>query len=54
LASAIQKKYGIKPQLVQSGGGVFEVYLDGKKIFSKKETGRFPSNEEILEVIGEK
>jgi selenoprotein W-related protein len=34
-------------ELIPSSGGVFEVTLDGKLIFSKKETGRFPENEEI-------
>lgn len=54
MAKAIENKYGVKPQLIKSGGGVFEVTVDGKKIFSKKETGRFPENEEILETIGKK
>jgi selenoprotein W-related protein len=51
LAKAIEKKYGIKPQLVKSGGGAFEVTVDGKKIFSKKETGRFPDPEEVFKAI---
>jgi selenoprotein W-related protein len=34
-------------ELVPSGGGVFEVSRDGKVIFSKKATGRFPEWEEI-------
>jgi selT/selW/selH-like putative selenoprotein len=32
-------------------GGVFEVVLDGKLIFSKKALGRFPENAEILEMV---
>lgn len=42
---------GAKSELVPSGGGVFEVTVDGRKIFSKKELGRFPENGEILSVI---
>jgi selenoprotein W-related protein len=34
-------------EIVPSGGGVFEVDLNGDRIFSKKETGRFPEFEEI-------
>ena len=34
-----------------SSGGVFEVAVDGTLIFSKKESGRFPSNEEILAAL---
>jgi selenoprotein W-related protein len=51
LAKAIEHKYRVKPHLVKSGGGAFEVIVDGKKIFSKKETGRFPEHEEILKAI---
>jgi selenoprotein W-related protein len=54
LAKAIEKKCGIKTQLIPSSGGVFEVIMDGNKIFSKKDTGRFPTNQEILEIIGNK
>jgi len=51
LAKAIEKKFGIKSKMIKSGGGVFEVSVDGDKIFSKKQTGRFPGNQEIIEAI---
>jgi selenoprotein W-related protein len=38
-------------KLVPSGGGVFEVSVNGKKIFSKKETGQFPDPEAILKAV---
>ena len=34
-------------KLVPSGGGAFEVTVDGKKVFSKLELGRFPAYQEI-------
>lgn len=34
-------------EIIPSSGGVFEVTLDGKIIFSKKSVGRFPTDEEI-------
>jgi selT/selW/selH-like putative selenoprotein len=34
--------------LRRSGGGVFEITVDGRLGFSKKATGRFPSDEEAL------
>jgi len=37
--------------MIKSGGGLFEVIVDGNKIFSKKETGRFPEHKEVLESI---
>jgi selenoprotein W-related protein len=37
--------------LVPSDGGRFEVSIDGKKVFSKLETGRFPEYQEIRKHI---
>jgi selenoprotein W-related protein len=53
LAAAIDKEFQIQPKLIESGGGVFEVTVDGKLIFSKKELGRFPEDEEILSKLRE-
>jgi selenoprotein W-related protein len=36
-------------EIVPSGGGVFEVDLNGQRIFSKRELGRFPEFDEISE-----
>jgi selenoprotein W-related protein len=33
--------------LIPSDGGRFEVSINGKQVFSKLETGRFPEYEEI-------
>jgi selT/selW/selH-like putative selenoprotein len=38
--------------LKQSGGGVFEITVDGVLAYSKKATGRFPSEEEVLRTLG--
>jgi selT/selW/selH-like putative selenoprotein len=37
--------------LRRSGGGVFEITLDGRLGFSKKAAGRFPSDEEALRAL---
>ena len=37
--------------LISSGGGVFEIVLDGKLIFSKKAINRFPEKGEIVRII---
>ena len=37
--------------LIEGSGGVFTVVVDGKLIYSKKETGRFPNEGEITELI---
>jgi len=42
---------GIDCGLVASGGGVFEVTVDGKLIFSKKQLGRFPDDGEVVKLL---
>jgi selT/selW/selH-like putative selenoprotein len=33
---------------VRGGGGIFDVTVDGRRIYSKQQTGRFPESEEVL------
>jgi selenoprotein W-related protein len=37
--------------LIPSSGGVFEVQVNGRTIFSKKETGRFPTPGELIRAL---
>lgn len=39
--------------LIPSGGGRFEVKVDGKQIWSKKETKKFPEYEQIAGALPE-
>ena len=41
----------LDPKLVASHGGVFEISVDGELIFSKRSTGRFPDDGEVLRLI---
>jgi len=41
----------IDTKLISSGGGVFEVTLDGELIYSKKALDRFPEEGEIETLI---
>ena len=36
-------------ELIPSSGGVFEVNVNGEKIYSKKETGEFPDHDLIIQ-----
>jgi selT/selW/selH-like putative selenoprotein len=38
-------------RLRKSGGGVVEIIVDGKLAYSKKATGRFPTDEEVLGAV---
>ena len=40
-----------KVELIPSSGGVFEVTVNGEKIYSKDETGLFPDTEEIIKIM---
>jgi selT/selW/selH-like putative selenoprotein len=37
---------------VRGSGGIFEVSVNNKRIFSKHEEGRFPTEAEIVSLIG--
>ena len=46
------QRYGADVELVPGVGGVFEITVDGRLMFSKKQTGRFPTDEEVIAVGG--
>ncbi len=44
------EKYGkdaVQFELIPGDGGVFDVVVDGERVFSKKEARRFPAYQEI-------
>ncbi|HBZ72166.1 MAG TPA: hypothetical protein DEP35_21520 [Deltaproteobacteria bacterium] len=54
LAAAIRKRFAIDATLVRGHNGIFDVWVDGERIFSKNETGRFPEEDEILLLIAKR
>lgn len=51
MAETIENEFGVSSELIKSGGGEFIVTVDGNRIFSKKEVGRFPEHDEIVEQL---
>ncbi len=51
LRDTLSNLFGIESELIESGGGVFEVRLNNNLIFSKKQLGRFPKEGEIENFI---
>ena len=51
LRESIERQFGIKAELVKGTGGVFEVSVNDNLLFSKKELGRFPDENEIEDLI---
>jgi selT/selW/selH-like putative selenoprotein len=48
----LEERYGAEVELVPGVGGVFEITVDGRLLYSKKQTGRFPTDEEIVALGG--
>ena len=44
----MREQLGAEVSLIASGGGVFEVVVDDQLVYSKKETGEFPNEEQLL------
>lgn len=53
LEEYLKGKHDVEIELISSGGGVFEVSLEDKLIFSKKSLGRFPEHSEIDDLINQ-
>ena len=47
LAEELQTAIGMKANLIPGSKGVFDVIVDGKLVFSKYKTGRFPRQGEV-------
>ena len=47
----IRQETGVAVELVKGDRGVFDVRVDGRLVFSKKASGRFPTNTEIVDLL---
>ena len=52
MAALLKKHHGIDAELIGSTGGVFEVIVDGQLVYSKKATGEFPDEQQLLSQLG--
>ncbi|SVD26638.1 uncharacterized protein METZ01_LOCUS379492, partial [marine metagenome] len=46
----LEETHEAEVSLVESGNGVFEITIDGSLVFSKKKEGRFPHEQEVMEL----
>ena len=51
MAAELKSDLGLESELVASSGGVFEISVDGKLVFSKKDLDRFPEDGEVVRLI---
>ncbi len=49
----MRNTFDAEVELLASSGGVYEVVVDGKRIFSKKMLNRFPDDGEIVALAQE-
>ena len=48
MAAKLKDNFGADAILIEGGGGEFEVTRDGALIYSKKQTGEFPNEDELI------
>ena len=51
LKESIEAKLKIPARIRLGGPGALDVFVDKQKIYSKKQTGRLPTADEIIELI---
>jgi selT/selW/selH-like putative selenoprotein len=51
LSATIKNATGLTARVEAGMSGQFDVWLDGKLIFSRFEEGRFPEDDEILKLL---
>ena len=51
MAAEIKRQLGVDSKVVRGSGGIFDVSVDDKRIFSKHDEGRFPTEKEIIDKL---
>ena len=51
MAEELKKESGSDAKLIPGSGGIFDVIVDGKMIFSKYKTGHFPGPGEVAGLL---
>ena len=51
LKESIEGKLNIPTRIRMGGPGALDVFVDKQRIYSKKQTGRLPTDDEIVDLI---
>ncbi|HBT96132.1 MAG TPA: hypothetical protein DEB25_00030 [Desulfobulbaceae bacterium] len=51
MGAELHETFGAEIELLPGSDGVFDVAVDGKTIFSKTASGRFPEDGEVAKLI---
>ena len=49
----LKEELGLDTEFVKGDAGVFDVCLGDRRVFSKHESGRFPEDAEVVELLRE-
>jgi len=52
LAASIRERLGIAPEVLPGDIGMFDVVVDGRVVYSKQKTGKFPVADEVIARLG--
>ena len=47
----MKRDFDVEANLIAGGNGIFDVIVDGNRIYSKSQTGRFPEAGEVSKII---
>ncbi|THB79646.1 MAG: SelT/SelW/SelH family protein [Desulfobulbaceae bacterium] len=51
MGAEIRSQFDADVELIAGGGGVFEITLNGRLLYSKKKLGRFPEAGEVVNLL---
>jgi selT/selW/selH-like putative selenoprotein len=51
LAAKLKSEFALEVELIEAGGGVFEVMHGDALVYSKKQTGTFPDEDALITQI---
>ncbi len=54
LADELKKAFDVEATLTAGSGGIFDVLVDGRLVYSKADTGRFPRPGEVTDQLKQK
>ncbi len=52
MAAELKEAHQVSSTLIPGGGGIFKITVDGRVVYSKAETGRFPKPGEAARLVG--
>ena len=51
MAAQLKAELKLDAMLEVGSGGVFDVFVDSRLVYSKKETGNFPDEQHLIEAL---